>query len=119
VPSKLGGVVLMFGSMGLLFVLPWLDRSPVRSGRFRPLFRNFFAAWVLSIAVLGVVGAHPPAGVWVGIGRIGTLYYFGFLLLVLPWLSKHEHTLPLPDSISLPVLGGGELPAGAAAAQAE
>jgi ubiquinol-cytochrome c reductase cytochrome b subunit len=119
VPSKLGGVVLMFGSMALLFALPWLDRSPVRSGRFRPLFRKFFAAWVVSIAVLGVVGAHPPAGIWVGIGRLGTFYYFAFLLLILPWLSKHEHTLPLPDSISLPVLGGGALPAGAAASQAE
>jgi ubiquinol-cytochrome c reductase cytochrome b subunit len=122
VPSKLGGVVLMFGSMALLFALPWLDRSPVRSGRFRPTFRVAFAAWMVSIAILGIVGAHPPAGLWVGIGRIGTLYYFAFLLLILPWLSRHEHTLPLPDSISLPVLagaGGGALPAGAAVSRSE
>jgi ubiquinol-cytochrome c reductase cytochrome b subunit len=119
VPSKLGGVTLMFASMALLVALPWLDTSPVRSGRFRPLFQKFFAGWLLSLAVLGLVGAHSPEGIWVVIGRLGTLYYFAYLLVILPVLGKREHTLPLPEGIGKPVLGGGPLPRAALATQAE
>ncbi len=111
VPDKLAGVTLMFGSMGLLLALPWLDTSPVRSARFRPLYRPLFFLWLVSIALLGIVGAHKPEGIWVLIGRIATLYYFAHLLLVLPFISRFEKTLPLPDSISRPVIGGGALPA--------
>ncbi len=113
VPNKLGGVVLMFGAMAVLFALPWLDTSKVRSARFRPLYRKLFWVWIGAIVLLGVVGAHKPEGVWVLLGRIGTLYYFGHLLVVMPLLGKRERTLPLPDSISRPVLGGGKLPAAA------
>ena len=107
VPDKLGGVTLMFGAMVLLFALPWLDTSPVRSARFRPVYRPFFFLWLFMIAVLGIVGAHKPEGMWVLIGRIGTFYYFAHLLLVLPIVGKLERPLPLPESISRPVLGGG------------
>jgi quinol-cytochrome oxidoreductase complex cytochrome b subunit len=112
VPNKLGGVVLMFSSILLLFVLPWLDRSPVRSGRFRPMFRIFFWLLVLDAVVLGVVGANPPEGNWILFGRIATIWYFVHFLIVLPLLSRLERPRPLPISISQSVLasGGGFAP---------
>jgi ubiquinol-cytochrome c reductase cytochrome b subunit len=109
IPSKLIGVILMFASMALLFALPWLDRSPVRSARFRPIYRPLFFIWLVSIVMLGLVGAHKPEGVWVILGRVVTFYYFAHLLIVLPVLSKWERPLPLPDSISSPVVGRGLL----------
>ncbi len=117
VPSKLGGVLMMFGSIGLLFVLPWLDTSPVRSCKFRPIYRWFLALLVIACIVLGMVGAHKPEGIWMILGRIGTIYYFAHFLVILPILGKLETPLPLPESISKPVLprGGGPLPQGAAA----
>src|SRR4051794_31639562 len=118
VPNKLLGVCLMFGSILVLFVLPWLDTSPVRSARFRPIYRILFWFLLLALVVLGVCGAHKPEGVWVVLSRIGTLYYFFHMLVVLPVLGKIEKPLPLPESISQAVLGGrggGPLPSGAAA----
>jgi ubiquinol-cytochrome c reductase cytochrome b/c1 subunit len=116
VPNKLGGVVVMFSSILVLFVLPWLDTSKVRSARFRPIFRQLIWVWVLACFGLGMVGAHPPEGVWVIIGRICTLYYFLHFLVILPLLGILETPLPVPESISVAVLrGGGPLPAGAAA----
>ena len=113
VPNKLGGVVLMFASIFVLFVLPWLDRSPVRSARFRPIFKIFFWILVVDCVVLGVVGANPPEGHWVVIGRIATIWYFVHFIVLLPLLSRLERPRPLPVSISQPVLsaGGGYAPA--------
>jgi ubiquinol-cytochrome c reductase cytochrome b/c1 subunit len=115
VPNKLGGVLMMFGSIIVLFFLPWLDTSPVRSARFRPIYRVTFWLLVLSAVALGMVGAHRPEGIWVVIGRVATLYYFFHFLVLLPILGKIERPLPLPESISRPVLGGGPLPGGVAA----
>jgi len=119
VPSKLGGVILMFGSIAILFVLPWLDTSPVRSARFRPIYRILMVVFVVDAVLLGMVGGRPPEGIWVIIGQICTLYYFLHFLVLLPIVGKLERPLPLPESISRPVLphggGGGPLPMGAAA----
>ena len=115
VPNKLGGVMMMFGSIAVLFVLPWLDTSPVRSARFRPIYRQLFWLLVISVFALGAVGAHRPQGIWVVIGRLATLYYFLHFLVILPILGKLERPLPLPESISRPVLGGGRMPGGATA----
>ena len=115
VPNKLGGVMMMFGSIAVLFVLPWLDTSPVRSARFRPIYRQLFWLLVISVFALGAVGAHRPQGIWVVIGRLATLYYFLHFLVILPVLGKLERPLPLPESISRPVLGGGRMPGGATA----
>ncbi|MGA9867300.1 MAG: cytochrome b/b6 [Acetobacteraceae bacterium] len=116
VPNKLGGVCVMFSSILVLFFLPWLDTSRVRSARFRPIFRQLIWVWVVACIGLGAVGAHPPEGIWVIIGRICTLYYFLHFLVILPLLGKLEKPLPMPDSISVAVMrGGGPLPAGAAA----
>jgi ubiquinol-cytochrome c reductase cytochrome b subunit len=117
VPSKLGGVCMMFGAIAVMFVVPWLDTSPVRSAKFRPIYRVLFWVLVLACVVLGMVGAHRPEGIWVILGRLGTAYYFLHFLVILPILGKFERTLPLPESISRPVLGsgGGPLPGAAPA----
>jgi ubiquinol-cytochrome c reductase cytochrome b subunit len=118
VPDKLLGVCLMFASILVLFVLPWLDTSKVRSARFRPIFRQIIWVWLLAVIVLGICGAHKPEGVWVVLSRIATLYYFFHFLVILPVLGKLERTLPLPESISQSVTGGrggGPLPSGATA----
>jgi quinol-cytochrome oxidoreductase complex cytochrome b subunit len=104
IPDKLMGVIAMFAAIAVLFVLPWLDKSPVRSGKFRPVFRLFFVLFVLVCLLLGVCGAKPPEGIWVILSRIGTAYYFAHFLVILPMLSRLETPDPLPRSISEPVL---------------
>ncbi|KAA0594097.1 ubiquinol-cytochrome c reductase cytochrome b subunit [Azospirillum lipoferum] len=114
IPDKLGGVLAMFGSIALLAFLPWLDRSKVRSCKFRPVYRQFF--WILAIdaLILGYAGSQPAEGSWLLIARIGTFYYFFHFLVLLPVLGKLERTRPLPNSISESVLkGGGGIAAGA------
>jgi quinol-cytochrome oxidoreductase complex cytochrome b subunit len=104
IPAKLAGVLCMFGSIGVLFVLPWLDTSPVRSSRFRPIYKWLFWLLVIDAFVLGYVGAHRPEGFYVLLGRAGTLYYFFHFLILLPVLGKLERPRPLPASISAAVL---------------
>ena len=125
IDAKLAGVIAMFGSIILLFFLPWLDRSPVRSARFRPVYKQFFWILVLACLVLGWVGAQSPDAVihfsedgWalpvLWIGRLATVYYFAHFLVVMPLLGIFERPKPLPMSISEPVLkGGGALSTGA------
>jgi len=116
VPDKLGGVLLMFGSILVLFVLPWLDSSPVRSMRFRPVARIAFLLWTLCFFVLMYCGGMPAEEPYVTISRLATAYYFAYFLVVLPLLGRLERPLPLPESISRAVLGGGgPMPAGAMA----
>src|SRR5471032_382134 len=103
VPDKLLGVCMMFGSLLVLLVLPWLDTSRVRSARFRPIYRQLIWLWVLSFVVLGYCGMHKPEGIYVVLSRVATLYYFLHFLVILPILGKLERPLPLPESISQPV----------------
>jgi ubiquinol-cytochrome c reductase cytochrome b subunit len=124
VPDKLLGVIAMFGSILVWFVLPWLDTSPVRSARFRPIYRVMMILLPVDMVILGIVGHHHPEPPWILIGRLATAWYF-FHFAALPFLGFIEKPLPLPESISQPVLvrhtprgpggGGGPLPAGAAA----
>ncbi|AWB08909.1 cytochrome b (plasmid) [Azospirillum humicireducens] len=114
IPDKLGGVLAMFGSIALLAFLPWLDRSKVRSCKFRPIYRQFFWILALDALVLGYAGAMPAEGAWLIIARIGTAYYFFHFLVLLPVLGKLERPSPLPNSIAESVLkGGGGIAAGA------
>jgi ubiquinol-cytochrome c reductase cytochrome b subunit len=106
VPDKLGGVVLMFGSIFILFALPWLDTSKVRSAKFRPIYKQLFWIFVIDCCVLTWVGAQRPEGAALMIGRIATAYYFVHLLVLVPLVGKFEKTRPLPKSISEPVLSG-------------
>lgn len=116
VPSKLGGVILMFGAIAVLFVLPWLDTSKVRSARFRPLFRQFFWLFLVVCIVLGWCGAQMPDDVVAHIGnfditvthlaRVLTFYYFFHFIVLFPLLGLIERPKPLPESIAASVLGG-------------
>lgn len=108
IDAKLLGVLAMFGSILLLFFLPWLDTSKVRSAKFRPVFRWFFWILVLDMVVLTVVGGKKPEGIWPVIGLIGTGYYFAHFLIILPILGRIEKTLPLPESIANPVVSPAE-----------
>ncbi len=117
IPDKLGGVVAMFGSIAILFVLPWLDTSKVRSGTYRPLFKQFFWIFALVCVALGYLGAMPAEGTYVLLARICPAYYFAHFLIILPLLGFLEKPRPLPASISEAVLKGGSgNPAGATAA---
>ncbi len=107
VSAKLAGVIAMFASILVLFALPWLDRSPVRSGRFRPIFKQLFWLLVADCIVLGWVGANTPAGLFLTIGRIATAYYFLHFLVLLPLVSWLEKPKPLPESIAAAVTEGG------------
>ena len=108
IPDKLLGVVAMFASILVLFILPLLDTSRVRSGRFRPTFRIFFWIFFVDCVLLGIVGAKPPEGWWLVLGRITTAWYFAHFLVILPLLGWFERPLPLPASISEPVLKGAK-----------
>src|SRR3954452_6163893 len=111
IPAKLGGVMAMFGSILVLFLLPWLDTSPVRSGKFRPIYKWFYYLLIIDCFILGYCGAHPPEGWLPTIALICTIYYFVFFLVVLPLLGKLERPLPLPERIDKPVLPRGGLAA--------
>ena len=104
VPFKLGGVILLFGSIMVLFAVPWLDRSPVRSARFRPVYRWFFALFVVTCLGLGYLGAQPPEGLYLLGARVLTCLYFAFFLLVLPLVGRFEKPLKPPETILSPVL---------------
>src|ERR1700733_12863148 len=88
IPNKLGGVIAMFGAIAVLFVLPWLDTSRVRSASFRPIYKWFMFILVADVIILGVCGANPPEGWYVPIAQVATLYYFFHFLILLPVLGK-------------------------------
>jgi ubiquinol-cytochrome c reductase cytochrome b subunit len=106
IPAKLLGVLAMFGSIALLFFLPWLDTSPVRSGNYRPLFKKFFLFGLIPcIIVLGYCGVMPAEGPYILLGQLAAAYYFAHFLIILPIVSRIEKTLPLPESITEAVTG--------------
>ena len=104
IPAKLGGVIAMFGSIALLLLLPFLDRHPVRSARFRPWFRVAVFLLVLDFFVLMVCGGKPPEGIWVPMAQVATLYYYAFFLILIPFFNKKEPVKDLPPSIHEAVL---------------
>jgi quinol-cytochrome oxidoreductase complex cytochrome b subunit len=104
IDSKLGGVIFFAGSILILFVLPWLDTSKVRSGNFRPMFRWFYWLFVINFIALAYLGAAPAEGIYVLLSKICTAYYFAHFIIILPLLSRIETPKPLPASISEAVL---------------
>ncbi len=135
IPDKLTGVLALGGAIAMLFILPWLDTSKVRSMRYRPTYRMFFFAWIVASLALGWCGSQEPDGLIIpGAGpgpifldygvntvtwlsRIAALYYFGYFLVITPILGLTETPLPVPDSLYTPVLSHpAGVPAGAAAA---
>jgi len=129
VPDKLMGIMLMFGAIAVLFVLPWLDTAKVRSMRFRPITRWFFIIFLVMGFILGWCGANSPDDLAFKFGekmieidgkmvlqevgmsfkwlsRIATLYYFAYFFPILPIMGWIEKTKPLPDSITKAVKSG-------------
>jgi quinol-cytochrome oxidoreductase complex cytochrome b subunit len=111
IPNKLLGVSAMAGSILVLFAVPWLDTSPVRSARFRLVYRVCFWVLVADCLLLIFAGGKPPEGTWLILSRLGAAYYFLHFLVVLPLVGRLEKPLPLPFSISEPVLiqSGGKV----------
>ncbi|GIL40246.1 cytochrome b [Roseiterribacter gracilis] len=105
IPDKLMGVLAMGGSIVILFFLPWLDTSKVRSLRFRPIMRWWFWILVVDVIILGYCGANPPEGFWITLGQLATAYYFLHFLVITPLTGKLERPLPQPPSIAQAVLG--------------
>jgi len=108
VEAKLLGVIAMFGSILVWFFLPWLDKSPVRSGNYRPMFKKFFWLLVVTMAVLTYCGGAPAEQPYILISQIATAYYFLHFLVILPIVSQIEVPKPLPFSITEAVLGKKE-----------
>ena len=104
VPDKLMGVVAMLSAILVLAALPWLDTSKIRSAVFRPLYKQFYWILVIDVLVLGYVGAMPAEGLYLLVARVATAYYFIHFLIILPVLGSKERTIPVPLSISEPVL---------------
>ncbi len=104
VPSKLWGVVAMGASIVVLFLLPWLDRCPVKSIRYRsPLFKIALTMFVISFLGLGVLGTKPVTETYTLLARIFSFVYFAFFLL-LPIFSSVEITKPVPERLTEPVI---------------
>ncbi len=120
IPDKLIGVLALGGSIGMLFALPWIDRSHVKSMRYRPTARMYFFIWIVAVAFLGWCGSQEPDGklipglesfnlidypinsvTW--LSRFSALYYFGYFVIVF-FLGLYEKPLPVPDSLYTPVL---------------
>ena len=120
IDSKLGGVLAMFGSIAVLFVVPWLDTSKVRSAVYRPWYKIFFWLFVANALFLGWLGSRPAEGTYVVMAQLSTLYYFAFFLVIMPLLGLLETPRRMPNSITEAVLeknkGGAGHPAGATAA---
>ncbi|MCJ2180519.1 cytochrome b [Novosphingobium album (ex Hu et al. 2023)] len=109
IPAKLMGVLAMFGAILVWFFLPWLDKSPVRSGSYRPTYKKFFWFGLIpAMAVLFYCGGAAATEPYVMISQLAALYYFAHFLIILPVVSAIEKPLPLPYSITEAVLGKDE-----------
>jgi ubiquinol-cytochrome c reductase cytochrome b/c1 subunit len=104
IPNKLAGVVAMFSAIIVLVFLPWLDAAKTRSCKYRPLAKQFFWMFVIVCILLGYLGSQPPEGIYVIAGRILTVCYFAYFLIVLPLLSVIETPRATPNSIADAVL---------------
>jgi ubiquinol-cytochrome c reductase cytochrome b subunit len=99
IDAKFWGVLVMGGAVIILFFLPWLDYSPVKSIRYRPGWHKYlYALFVLNFFVLGYLGVLPPSPIGERVSQVGTLYYFGFFLLM-PWWSRLGEPKPVPERV--------------------
>lgn len=100
VPSKLGGVIAMGGAVMIMALLPWLDRSPVKSIRYKgPLFKTALVLFVVSFIGLGYLGMNPPSPTYTMAARVFSVIYFAFFLLM-PIYSSLDKTKPVPDRLT-------------------
>ncbi|WP_028997739.1 cytochrome b [Azohydromonas australica] len=97
--AKFWGVVVMGGAVIILFFLPWLDCSPAKSIRYRPSWHKYlYAVFVVFFVVLAYLGIQPPSEVGTLVAQVGTLFYFGFFLLM-PWWSRLGEFKPVPERV--------------------
>ncbi|MBL8360164.1 MAG: cytochrome bc complex cytochrome b subunit [Rubrivivax sp.] len=98
--AKFWGVVVMGAAVIIMFFLPWLDRSPVKSIRYRPGWNKIlYGIFVVDMLVLGYLGIQPPSDGKTLLAQAGTLFYFGFFLLM-PWWSRLGEFKRVPDRVS-------------------
>ena len=98
--AKFWGVVVMGGANIILFFLPWLDNSPVKSIRYRPDWHKYmYGIFVINFLILGYLGVQPPSAIGERVSQLGTLFYFGFFLLM-PWWSKMGEPKAVPDRVT-------------------
>jgi ubiquinol-cytochrome c reductase cytochrome b subunit len=100
IDAKFWGVVVMGGAVIILFFLPWLDHSPAKSIRYRPDWHKImYGIFVINFLILGYLGVLPPSPTGERVSQVGTLFYFGFFLLM-PWWSKLGEFKPVPDRVT-------------------
>jgi ubiquinol-cytochrome c reductase cytochrome b subunit len=100
IDAKFWGVVAMGGAVVILFFLPWLDNSPVKSIRYRPTWNKWlYTVFVINFLVLGYLGILPPSPIGERVSQVGTLFYFGFFLLM-PWWSRLGDFKPVPARVT-------------------
>jgi ubiquinol-cytochrome c reductase cytochrome b subunit len=100
IDAKFWGVVVMGGAVIIMFFLPWLDYSPVKSIRYRPDWHKYmYGVFVINFLILGYLGVQPPSPIGERVSQVGSLFYFGFFLLM-PWWSKLGKCKPVPDRVT-------------------
>jgi ubiquinol-cytochrome c reductase cytochrome b subunit len=100
IEAKVWGVALMGLSLAALLLVPWLDRSPVKSIRYRGwMYKTALAVFTVAFLVLGYLGTQPASGLAVVIAQIGTVLYFLFFLLM-PWYTAFDKTKPVPERVT-------------------
>jgi ubiquinol-cytochrome c reductase cytochrome b subunit len=100
IDAKFWGVLVMGGAVIILFFLPWLDNSPVKSIRYRPGWHKWvYGVFVVNFVVLAYLGVQPPSPTGERVSQLGTLFYFGFFLLM-PWWSRLGEFKPVPERIT-------------------
>jgi len=98
--AKFWGVVVMGLAVVIMFFLPWLDRSPVRSIRYRPNWNKWlYGLFAVNMVVLGYLGIKPPSDIGTLVSQVGTLFYFGFFLLMPVW-SRIGEFKPVPERVT-------------------
>jgi len=100
VPDKLLGVIAMGAAIAVLFVLPWLDRSPVRSMRYKGwISKVFLLVFCIAFVILGVLGVLAPTPGRTLLSQVCTVLYFAYFLLM-PFYTRLEKTKPVPERVT-------------------
>ena len=100
VPAKFWGLVVMAGAIVIPALLPWLDRSPVKSMRYKGMISKvMLASFIVSFFVLGYLGTIPPSATATAMAQVGTIVYFAYFVLM-PWYTRVEKTKPVPDRVT-------------------
>jgi ubiquinol-cytochrome c reductase cytochrome b subunit len=100
IDAKFWGVVAMGGAVVILFFLPWLDYCPVKSIRYRPDWHKYlYGVFVINFVILAYLGTQPPSAIGERVSQVGTLFYFGFFLLM-PWWSRLGEAKTVPTRVN-------------------